>query len=164
MKSIAICGLGFACAIGAAAAQPAPGPSTAFPRIGPTVPGGPPAGPLPGDHYLCYMVNKKITPLAVSLKDQFGGYDARVIAITRLCNPVQKNFQGRSYPIQNPQLHYVCYRIITNSVTRQVMVNNQFGSNAFPVTGPTELCLPSLKQVLTQPTGPGPNPTPTPTH
>jgi hypothetical protein len=148
-----------AATIGLASAQISP-PAGTFPAAGgaTTVDGA--VGALPGDHYLCYIVDKKIAPLSVALKDQFGTYQARVIAITRLCNPVQKMYQGKTTEVRNPRLHYVCYRVETQQTTRMVMVKNQFGTDRFPVKGPTELCLPSLKQIVpTNPTGGTTNPT-----
>lgn len=143
--AILLASTAMAATMGYAAAQPVPG--SAFPTAGATM--------LPGDHYLCYMVDKKIAPLSVVLKDQFGSYDARVLAITRLCNPVQKMYQGKTTEVRNPQLHYVCYRIEAKQTTRTVMVKNQFGVDRFDVRGPNELCLPSQKKVIgpNNPTG-----------
>jgi hypothetical protein len=99
-----------------------------------------------GDHYLCYDVNKPWKAV-VTLRDQFGPYQFYVTAITRLCNPVEKRYNGRVSPIANRDLHYVCYRGKTHTVSRTVVVNNQFGSTTLTVKGPTELCLPSGKSL-----------------
>ena len=154
--SILLASTVLAASVGLASAQITPG--ALVPAGGATTPGTPPGLP-PGDHYLCYVVDKKIQPLSVGLKDQFGSYQARVIAITRLCNPVQKMYQGRVTEMRNPQLHYVCYRIETQQTSRMVMVQNQFGTDRFSVKGPTELCLPSKKQVIGPNGGGSTNPT-----
>jgi hypothetical protein len=139
-----------------AGAQVAPMTGANVPATGAEVPGGqPPPEIMQGDHYLCYEVNQQIKPIIVTLRDQFGTYSAHVFLITRLCNPVQKMYQGRTFPIRNPRLHYVCYRVETKTGMRRVMINNQFGPSTITVKGPTELCLPSIKKLMPQPTPTG---------
>ena len=103
--------------------------------------------PPKGDHYLCYDVNKpwRANP---TLRDQFGTFGFDVYAISRVCNPVEKRINGQVYPIENPKLHYVCYKGKTRPIGRNVVVNNQFGSTTLKVQGPTELCLPSSKKEI----------------
>ncbi len=110
-----------------------------------------PLPPIPkGDHYLCYNTERPFKQDVV-LRDQFGTFKFHANMITRLCNPVEKEHDGKISPIRNKELHYVCYRGETEVVGRSVLINNQFGSTTLDVRGPTELCLPSGKMELGQP-------------
>ena len=103
--------------------------------------------PAKGDHYLCYDTNLPVS-IDVALQDQFGQFKFHAYQITRLCNPVVKIYKGKTTEIKNPDLHYVCYRGKTTTATHVVLINNQFGQQQLKVTGPTELCLPSVKKRL----------------
>jgi len=100
-----------------------------------------------GDHYLCYNTKVPVS-IDVLLKDQFGTFKFHAYAISRLCNPVAKTYKGATTEIRNPTLHYVCYLGKTETITRSVQINNQFGPAMLKVTGPTELCLPSVKKEI----------------
>ena len=66
---------------------------------------------------------------------------------------------GQSFPVSDPKLHILCYRIETfpqqPPVNQAVIVNNQFGPMKFIVQGfPAELCLPTGKVKAGPPTKP----------
>lgn len=81
----------------------------------------------------------------------------------RLCVAADKNGEG----IVDPAAHLMCYQIRQSSGTRFVdpgpfFIADQFGDDMIQVTGPRELCVPSLLN----PTGASPTPaaaTPSPT-
>lgn len=102
---------------------------------------------IPANHYLCYNVEKP-WKADVMLRDQFGAFKFHVMYITRLCNPVEKQYNRTVSKIYDPRLHYVCYRGEAKGTSRNVMVYNQFGSTTLRANGPTELCLPSYKKEL----------------
>ncbi len=127
--------LSAACAAGAAA-QPAPQPGE-VPR---------------GNHYQCYPAKQAepSVPRKAVLTDQFGRHEVTVLAVTRLCNPVEKRAPPRGYgPILEKDLHLVCYRIEGPQEGKVVRVRNQFGVATLRTGVAEELCLPSSKIILT---------------
>ena len=99
------------------------------------------------NHYKCYSVESEVfEPLAVELKDQFGGSRARVLIPRYLCNPVDKNGEG----IPNREVHQVCYEIVEQPDHRRhkVLTSNQFGELVMKTVRPELLCVPSKKEIL----------------
>jgi hypothetical protein len=99
------------------------------------------------DHFKCYESRSTaFTRRTVDLTDQFGSHAARVLRPIELCNPASKN-GGR---VANQRAHLECFAISRKGTnpsfsTQRVLVRNQFGSDAFSVTRPHSLCLPSSK-------------------
>lgn len=136
------------------------------------------AGALPPlDHFKCYQTGGPPLAEPIDLKDQFDPtfVPARVLAVTRFCNPVQKTHNGIVTPIRDPNGHLKLYAIETTTAVspRTVLVTNQFGGNQqLRVTGPQGEILAVPTQKLPHPpsgfldhfkcypaTGPNPNTT-----
>ena len=108
--------------------------------------------PLPpaGESYECYPVDKEISPIKVTLNDQFGSHDFTAHHISRLCTPASWRpdwDQPRPAPITD--LHYVCYLIKPSkpfAMTASVVTNNVFSNDKLEVKFPTEFCLPSTEK------------------
>jgi hypothetical protein len=120
-----------------AAAQPAPQPQP---------------GEVPkGNHYQCYpakQLERSVTRKAI-LTDQFGRKEVAVIAVTRLCNPVDKRAPPKGAgPIIDKGLHLVCYQIEGGQDGKVVRVRNQFGVVTLRTGKAEELCLPSSKIIV----------------
>jgi hypothetical protein len=99
------------------------------------------------EHYACYRVSpaKPFKAMKVELKDQFGGAAGVVVQEASLCAPVSKNGQ----PIKDERTHLLCYTLKMNkSGNKAVEIVNQFGKFVMKVGPITQLCVPSLKQVL----------------
>jgi hypothetical protein len=102
-----------------------------------------------GDHYQCYKIKGKFEKVPIELQDQFATELKEAVAIkpVLLCNPTRKDHDGTIFPIQDDELHYVCYTIKTEKFDkREVAIFNQFQSNAaLTVIKPKMLCVPSQK-------------------
>jgi hypothetical protein len=139
-----------------------------------------PLGMPPGiEHFKCYRVRGRETVTQhVTIQDEFtssGPITLDVKKPFRLCAPANKNNEG----ILDLSTHLMCYRVRRVSAfieTHKAFVNNQFNANdVFDTFRPTELCVPSSKQLpgaTATPTGtatptavapPTPSSTPTPT-
>ena len=107
------------------------------------------------EHYKCYTLEKAtFQKREVLVTDQFGAHTLLVTTRTRLCNPVTKIVNGRTFPIRNRERHLVCYAVKPHTESQPlVFTNNQFGPNSLQF-GPSkvgaaiELCLPTLKKLL----------------
>lgn len=104
---------------------------------------------MKANHFKCYQVLDwgKWEPKAVTLKDQFGASEARVMVPYQLCNPVDKNGEG----IPNPKYHLVCYQIHDDPQgntprVKEVTVWNQFQEGQLWVGSANQICVPSKKQ------------------
>lgn len=105
-----------------------------------------------GEHYLCYDIDPHggFDARGVKLKDQFTGYEGKVVRPVTLCNPVDKNGEG----IINPEIHLVCYEIRAKPVTDgpptvDVLTSNQFAKQSMTaIIPPRILCVPSKKEHL----------------
>lgn len=99
-------------------------------------------------HFQCYAVERPTPRSAgrtVTLRDQFGAYEAKLGQITQICAPVDKNGEG----IPDDELHLVCYEISNPpDLRRPVETTNQFGRARMYVRGAKELCVPSTKREL----------------
>jgi hypothetical protein len=103
-------------------------------------------GPPVCQHFKCYKTRQTNFPLfsprLVQLSDQFGTSTVTVRRPERLCNPADKNGEG----IGDPTVHGMCYRIAEKGFARRdVLVENQFGSQILRVTRPETLCNPAEK-------------------
>jgi hypothetical protein len=114
---------------------------------GGTTASAPRAVPAPAglDHFKCYVTTPPTSHQhTVALKDQFGDWKAKVVALQTLCNPVSKN-QGK---VLHKIAHLACYKTSDTGATfkpRKVIVVNQFGKREIKVLRPASLCVPSLK-------------------
>lgn len=100
-------------------------------------------------HYQCYRVSEQSTfkPVGVTLKDQFGTSETKVLKPIMLCAPTSKNGAA----VKDQRTHLVCYQDEGGKAAdKLVSVTNQFGNEKLTVGGPTMLCVPSLKTVIKQ--------------
>jgi hypothetical protein len=127
--------------------QPPDGDPCAGPPVcvGGVCGGGP--GPLGGvDHYKCYKTRlAESERQRVALTDQFMETESEVVRGLRLCNPVDKNSEG----ICDPTAHLSCYKIKEPRMDRvDVIVENQFGTQALTVKRADSLCVPAEKDQI----------------
>lgn len=121
------------------------------------------------DHFKCYRVRQtrirgnvsgpegelleqgRKPSRQVRLTDQLESRSEKVLKPVRLCNPVEKDYQGSTTPIQDSESHLVCYRIDerTKGFKREAVgVKSQFGAVTVDLRRRDSLCLPSSKEVL----------------
>jgi hypothetical protein len=98
------------------------------------------------EHYQCYSITQTtFAPRSVTLRDQFGFKQVRVVRPVLLCTPVSKN----NGLLADRVSHLVCYQIANGLVAnKRVETTNQFGKLQFTVQTANLLCVPSLKRVL----------------
>lgn len=119
----------------------------------------PPTGTVPEadlDHFRCYDLQPMSATAATELLDDFGQSSTTVTQLVRLCNPVEKTYQGMVTPIRRPQLHLACFTISDAGPNPpsgwfyplDVVVRNQFGIAGMHVESVESLCLPTLTTVL----------------
>ena len=104
------------------------------------------AGKCKIDHFLCYEAEGASVDVPVDLEDQFGFRPGVLVDEPVLfCNPVDKNGER----ILNSEAHLTCYEIDVESddddEEREVLVDNQFGTQTLEVEEPKLLCVPSGK-------------------
>jgi hypothetical protein len=100
------------------------------------------------EHFGCYIAptGKGFKQRSVTLTDQFGTRDAKVVRGLTLCNPFRKNSEA---PVVNKDDHLRCYQTDPGkSVGMSVLLRNQFGPFTADVLGARRLCVPSTKQVV----------------
>jgi len=106
------------------------------------------------EHYKCYTLKETaFTKSDVLVTDQFGAHTLNLTKRTRLCNPTTKIVNGRTFPIRNPERHLLCYAVkpTTKEKLPTVFTNNQFGADQLKLGSAVELCLPTLKKLLSKP-------------
>jgi hypothetical protein len=108
--------------------------------------------PAGEDHYTCYPVKYAPgttpyePPKPVQVKDEFS---KQLIAVTVgkpkvLCVPTEKILpSGTSFPINDPTLSYVCFKVSTTPIITPVFDQNQFGQGPVTIKKTKWLCLPS---------------------
>ncbi|HXW34159.1 MAG TPA: hypothetical protein VEJ87_06225 [Acidimicrobiales bacterium] len=110
-------------------------------------------------HYLCYTATASgfKAPPGVRLVNAFApnGFVPKIGSANYHCNPAVKIVPSGTFPITDPTLHYLCFKITAPQPANTAVVSNQFGTAALTTSSPTELCLPTWKSL----TGP-PNQTP----
>lgn len=105
-----------------------------------------PPVPQNANHYLCYDIEPYVVSKGVSLKDQFQSKGFEVIRAKYLCNPVQKNHDGKTYEIIDRETHFVCYEVIPhNTINRKVITHDQFGIKSLKAVQTEEICVPTVK-------------------
>jgi hypothetical protein len=109
----------------------------------------PPPFTEPLDHFKCYKVRGRFRASDVRVVDQFGAIRVDLKGPVRLCAPADKN--GESPTASLSPDHLMCYRTRIRSGTPAadppdaVITANQFGPDRFPVIGPRELCVQSIR-------------------
>lgn len=116
------------------------------------------------DHFRCYMVpTASALPTNIQLQDQFDSPTGMFENITSLtaehfCNPVRKTVNGVATPIVNSAHHLTMYKVNPQTtISRTVVVSNQFGQQTLSVAAPEILAVPTGKSI--PPTPPPPPPT-----
>ena len=106
------------------------------------------------DHLLVYEVLYEPFPeVSVLLTDQFKEENVVVWEPVLFANPVEKTVLGSAdaTEIQNPDDHYVWYRIEGEPIEKTVPINNQFGDQVLDLTYADTLAVPSEKVAWEQP-------------
>ncbi|MGQ0639063.1 MAG: DUF7450 family protein, partial [Nitrososphaerota archaeon] len=113
------------------------------------------------DHFKCYNADvtegtPEFEKRIVFLADQFETKRFEVKAPKLLCNPVQKIHDGSTSEINDSENHLLCYDVKSakgepKHQKRSVFTNNQFGPEQLDTIRETELCVPSKKTILEQP-------------
>jgi hypothetical protein len=105
---------------------------------------GPPEGL---DHFKCYKVieSEPIGPRTVSLSDQFVVASTEVGPALFFCVPVEKQYDGRVEPIQNPDAHLAIYEILPRDYPVSRTVKDQFRAELFNILRSALLAVPSEK-------------------
>ena len=111
------------------------------------------------NHYKCYLCDGQPVNVPVLMTDQFGQWGATVTFPRYFCNPVQKQVAppgGPTYPILDPNQHYVCYEfqpqdpnVYTAVMTDQFTTDHQMDLNQSRY-----ICVPTYKQGFTATTKP----------
>lgn len=116
------------------------------------------------DHFRCYVIpTTTVLATNIQLQDQFDsptGTFENITSLTavRFCNPVQKTVNGVVTPIVNPAHHLTMYQVNPQTtISRTVVVSNQFGTQTLSVAAPEILAVPTGKSI--PPTPPPPPPT-----
>jgi hypothetical protein len=101
------------------------------------------------NHYWCYEVSRgPRVGLRATLEDQFSGPDLVRVTTPRLfCNPVEKTVAGVTTPIEEEEVHLICYEIKGPQKTEatEFGAKNQFEEDEFTVTAWELLCVPAEK-------------------
>lgn len=96
----------------------------------------------PPDHYKCYAAKfPKLQKLTVTLRDQFGDAQAKVLKPLFFCTPSTKGAE----PLYDEASHLACYALKPAKAKHKVVVHNQFGTGDVTTKKRTMLCLPSVK-------------------
>jgi hypothetical protein len=118
---------------------------TGLPNQKPTAPPG-------EDHYTCYPVSYVAgagtfkPPSPIMVQDEFAPAltTVKVGAPKALCVPTEKILPtGLSFPINDPTLNYVCFKVSKTPIIPKVFDENQFGQGKVTVTATQKLCVPT---------------------
>jgi hypothetical protein len=109
-------------------------------------------------HFTCYPVRLAPgatgypnVPAVVQLKDEFTKKPVRAKVSNvpdELCLPTKKVIGKKVTPAVNPRLHLLCFPVSSTPIVKKVWDQNQFGTQVIKIGKTTNLCLPSLKQVI----------------
>jgi hypothetical protein len=107
--------------------------------------------PPEANHYKCYLCSGQPVNKPVLLTDQFDQWSTVVMLPRYFCNPAQKQDPVRTYPILDPNQHYICYEIQPADPTIfPATVTDQFVVNHPSPMGPARwICVPTFKQGFT---------------
>jgi hypothetical protein len=96
----------------------------------------------PPNHFKCYAARfPKFEKRTVTLRDQFGQAEARVLKPLFLCTPTTKGAE----PLYDEASHLTCYALKPKKAKQIVVVHNQFGTGDVTTKKRTMLCLPTEK-------------------
>lgn len=96
----------------------------------------------PPDHYKCYTAKfPTFAKRTVTLRDQFGQAEAKVLRPRFFCTPSTKGAE----PLYDEASHLTCYALKPTKAKQQVAIHNQFGSGDVTTKKRTLLCLPTAK-------------------
>ncbi len=105
------------------------------------------------DHYTCYPVKyvagstQFIAPSPVMVQDEFSPTALTTVTVGNpkdLCVPTEKILPtGLTFPINNPNLNYVCFKVSKTPIISPVYDQNQFGQGAVTIKATKQLCLPT---------------------
>jgi hypothetical protein len=105
------------------------------------------------DHYTCYPVKYApnsppyVAPAPVMVQDEFSAGALTTVTVgapTVLCVPTEKILPtGLVYPINDPSLNYVCFRVTKTPIITPVWDENQFGHGRVTIGATKTLCLPT---------------------
>lgn len=104
--------------------------------------------PIPdnANHYLCYDIEPYSVAQGLGLKDQFQNRQFEVTRALYLCNPAEKNHDGRISKIVDENNHLMCYEVVPhNPQRRPVLTHDQFGIKSLKPVRTEEVCLPTVK-------------------
>ena len=109
--------------------------------------------PTGADHYTCYPVTYSgngayAPPSPVQVSDEFTPSNTTTTVTVgnpeELCVPTEKILaSGKTYPIQNPNLSYLCFDVSSTPIKNPAYDENQFGRGKLAIRPTQWLCLPS---------------------
>jgi hypothetical protein len=112
-----------------------------------------PNAPPGEDHYTCYPVTYLPgtapfhPPAPVMVNDEFSAGALTTVKVgtpTVLCVPTEKILPtGVAFPINNPSLNYVCFKVSPTPIINPVWDQNQFGQGKVTILKTKTLCLPT---------------------
>jgi hypothetical protein len=115
------------------------------------------------DHYTCYPVKYVpgtppfVAPTPVMVQDEFSAAALTTVTVgtpTVLCVPTEKILPtGLVFPINDPSLNYVCFKVSKTPIINPVWDENQFGHGKVTIAGTKTLCLPTTLGSTTPPNG-----------
>ena len=99
------------------------------------------------DHYKVYQVQPQPSfVVPVTLVDQFGVTSHNTQALQLFSNPVEKVHGTLVFPIHDPRLHYMWWKLTPEiSINRTIVANNQFGEQTLVVDRAVYLLNPANK-------------------
>lgn len=104
------------------------------------------------DHFKCYPTQPVAVNQPVQVRDQFSQQPQQITVLNAvlICNPAAKKHGTRTFQIQHPNQHLVCYTTTTAAPQPPValQLRNQFGQRQLNVTQRFLLCVPSRKTVV----------------
>ncbi|MCP5397138.1 MAG: hypothetical protein H6918_10495 [Sphingomonadaceae bacterium] len=108
---------------------------------------------MKGDHFQCYQVmeGQALKPEQITLRDQFGRKQVVLGKPVYMCNPTVKTHGKKTYEVERPERHLVCYDIIRQPPPRRpirVQTGDQFTSQQMTLGGSRIVCVPSSKKRL----------------
>jgi hypothetical protein len=101
----------------------------------------------PRAHLLWWNLGKTVgLSRRVVVRNQFGEFELVVGAPEYLLTPALKNAAAGT-PLPVTHGHFKCYRIEGKTISREVVLSNQFGEHRSQALDPTYLCNPAEKQI-----------------
>jgi hypothetical protein len=104
------------------------------------------------DHYTCYPTklvkgSKFTPPSSVQVQDEFSPGALTNVTVGKpqeLCVPTEKILPtGQVFPINDPSLNYLCFKVSKTPTISPVFDENQFGTGTVTIKATKWLCLPS---------------------